>query len=152
MILEPLKLSEHFYKWEFEKSEYAQRKGLDNSIPKHFMTNAKRMAMLMEQVRSILGDKIIVVNSMYRSPAVNKAVGGSRTSYHLQALACDFVCPSFGTPYQVAKAIEASNIIYDQLIYEGSWVHIGLADELKTPRMQVLTMRKGKYFNGIVLK
>jgi hypothetical protein len=147
-----MNLSPHFTLAEFTRSEYAQRKGLDNSIPKLLMPNAMRMAMLMEQVRSILGDKIIVVNSMYRSPAVNKAVGGSRTSYHLQALACDFVCPSFGSPYVIAKAIKASNIIYDQLIYEGTWVHIGLADELKTPRMQVMTMKNGKYFNGIVLK
>lgn len=147
-----MNLSPHFTLAEFTRSEYAQRKGLDNSIPKHLMPNAMRIAMLMEQVRSILGNNIIIVNSMYRSPAVNKAVGGARTSYHLKALACDFVCPSFGTPYQVAKAIEASNIIYDQLIYEGTWVHIGLADENKKPRMQVMTMRKGKYFNGIVLK
>jgi len=147
-----MNLSTHFTLAEFTRSERAERLGLDNSIPKHLMPNAKRVAMLMEKVRSILGNKIIVVNSMYRSPAVNKAVGGSKTSYHLKALACDYVCPSFGTPYIIAKEIEASNIIYDQLIYEGSWVHIGLADELKTPRMQVLTMWKGRYYKGIILK
>ena len=151
-----MNLSPHFTLAEFTRSERAERLGLDNSIPKHLMPNAIRMAMLMEQVRSILGNKIIIVNSMYRSPAVNKAVGGSRTSYHLKALACDFVCPSFGSPYVIAKAIKASNIIYDQLIYEGTWVHIGLADENKTPRMQVMTMmiinKKVVYPKGIILK
>lgn len=151
-----MNLSPHFTLAEFTRSERAERLGLDNSIPKHLMPNAMRMAMLMEHVRLILGNKIIVVNSMYRSPAVNKAVGGSRTSYHLKALACDFVCPSFGRPYDIATKLSNLPLVYgfvfDQLIYEGSWVHIGLADELKTPRMQALTMKNGKYFKGIILK
>ena len=145
-----LSLSPNFTLSEFTKSEYAQRRGLDNSIPKLLMPNAFKMAELMEQVRSILGDKIIIVNSMYRSPAVNKTVGGAKTSYHLKALACDFICPDFGTPYEVSKGLLASNLIYDQLIYEGTWVHIGLNEVDKKPKMQVLTMKKGKYFSGLV--
>jgi len=148
-----MNLSPHFTLAEFTRSERAERLGLDNSIPNNLMSNANRMAMLMEQVRSILGNKIIVVNSMYRSPAVNKAVGGSRTSYHLKALACDFVCPSFGSPYDIAFRLHLdTKLIYDQLIYEGTWVHWGLNELDKKPRMQVLTMRKGKYYNGIILK
>jgi zinc D-Ala-D-Ala carboxypeptidase len=152
-----MNLSPHFTLAEFTRSEYAQRKGLDNSIPDNLMSNAKRIAMLMEQVRSILGNKITVVNSMYRSPAVNKSVGGAKTSYHLKALACDFVCPSFGSPYDIAFRLHLdTKLIYDQLIYEGTWVHIGLADELKTPRMQVMTMKvvnkKVVYPKGIILK
>ncbi|HXU26257.1 MAG TPA: D-Ala-D-Ala carboxypeptidase family metallohydrolase [Bacteroidia bacterium] len=145
-------LSEHFTLDEFTRSEYAERKCLNNSIPNNLMANAKRMAELMEQVRNILG-KPIIVNSMYRSPAVNKAVGGASTSMHLKALACDFICPQFGTPYEVAERLQKEGgftITYDQLIYEGTWVHIGLKEGNKKPRLQALTMRKGAYLNGIV--
>jgi|SRR5687767_9392552 len=141
------KITPHFTLAEFTKSEYAERKCLNNAIPKALMPNALQVGLLMEKVRSLLDDKMIIVNSMYRSPAVNKAVGGVITSEHCKALACDFVCPAFGTPYQIAKKISESNLEYGQLIYEGTWVHISVAGRHKK---KTLTMKKGKYHIGIL--
>lgn len=139
-------LSEHFSLSEFEKSEYSQRKGIPNIIPVNLMANAIKLAMLMEQVRKLLNNKMIIVNSAYRSPTINKAVGGAKTSEHLQALACDFICPTFGTPFEIAKIIEKSGIEYGQLIYEGTWVHISVAGKHHKSNM---TMKRGKYYKGI---
>lgn len=140
-----MQLSEHFSVSEFEKSETAVRKGIDNSIPDELMSNAYKTATLMEKVRDLLGHPI-TVNSCYRSPRVNKAVGGSTTSEHMQALACDFVCPEFGTPNDICHAIMDSDIDYGQLIEEGTWVHISVKGRHENEN---LTMRNGRYTEGI---
>ena len=79
-------------------------------------------------------------------------VGGSKISAHMQGLAADFTAPGFGTVLQVARKIAASEIAYDQLIYEfGSWVHIGLSTG--HPRQQNLSIFTGTgYLPGIIQK
>jgi hypothetical protein len=140
-----MKLSSNFHIEEFEASETAARLGLDNSIPASLVPNATRAAMLLEQVRIVLGGLPITVTSGYRSPVVNKAVGGAAGSQHLKALAADFICPKFGSPKKIAEAIMAANLNYDQLILEfGRWVHISVAEEGKQPRKQELTYLKAK--------
>ncbi|MEM4986187.1 D-Ala-D-Ala carboxypeptidase family metallohydrolase [Collimonas sp. H4R21] len=89
----------------------------------------------MELVRVLVG-KPIFVSSGYRSPAVNRIVGGASNGAHVLGLAADIHCSGV-TPKQLANAIKVSGIAFDQLIYEGTWVHIGLSDG--TPRQQVLT-------------
>lgn len=120
--------------------------GLANNPPGAEFLNLRKAAAMMEEVRALLGHPIRV-NSGYRSPAVNKAVGGSATSDHVKGYAVDFVCPAFGDCRQIAKAIAASKIKFDQLIFEGTWVHISCNPR---GRRQVLTMRGGKYLPGIV--
>ena len=93
----------------------------------------------MERVRTVLGAKAIRINSGYRCDALNKKIGGSTTSAHSFGLAADFVCSDFGSPLAICRKIVASNITFDQLIWEGTWAHIGLAAEGVKPRMQVLT-------------
>lgn len=62
--------------------------GLDNT-PKSFnLQFIRAMANLLQNVRGVLG-RPIYINSCYRSPLVNKAVGGSKTSYHLTGCAVD---------------------------------------------------------------
>ncbi len=106
----------------------------------------------MEQVRTILGGAPIHVDSGYRSPLVNAAVGGVSTSAHCRGLACDFVVPEFGAPTDVALAILHSDIEFDQLILEYGWVHIGLAQPGCVARREVLTKRspEAAYEPGIV--
>lgn len=106
-------------------------------------------AAYMERVRSILEDNPIQVTSWYRSPLVNKAVKGSTTSDHLQGYAVDFKCPFFGDPYDVAAAIEYSDLMYDQLILEYGWVHISFAPRM---RRESLTKKSASspYVKGIV--
>src|SRR5271165_1645453 len=107
----------------------------------------------MEEVRTLLLRQPIVVHSGYRSAEVNRAVGGVETSAHCRGLACDFVCPAFGSPADVALVIVASAIEYDQLILEYGWVHIGLVQEGRLPRRQALTKRspRAQYEAGITV-
>jgi zinc D-Ala-D-Ala carboxypeptidase len=133
-----MNLSEHFTLEELCFSEAAARLGLDNTPTAAVVANLRLVAAVMEKIRS-LGNRPIIVHSGYRAPEVNKAVGGVATSAHCRGLACDFVCPAFGTPGEVAKAILKSDIEYDQLILEYGWVHVGLADEGRLCRRENLT-------------
>jgi hypothetical protein len=136
---------------EFSFSETAARLGLDNTPIPTVITNLDLVAAVMERIRTLLGDRPIVVRSGYRSVAVNKAVGGVATSAHCHGLACDFVCPTFGTPAEVALVILKSGIEYDQLILEYGWVHVGLAQEGSLSRREALTKRSpwAAYVSGI---
>lgn len=122
----PMELSPHFMLLEFTRSETATRRGIDNTPDHDALTNLFAIAALMERVRSLLGNKVIHVSSGYRSPALNAAVGGSKTSDHMAGIACDFTCPRFGSPLDICRAIKASGIEFGQLIWEGNWVHISV--------------------------
>jgi zinc D-Ala-D-Ala carboxypeptidase len=91
---------------------------------------------MLERVRSLLGDRPIIVTSGYRSPEVNAAVGGVATSAHLTGYAADFICPDFGTPLEICEAISYSPLDFDQLIQEGTWVHLSVDPRM---RREVLT-------------
>lgn len=94
----------------------------------------------MERVRALL-DKPIRVQSAYRSPEVNRAVGGAEKSQHTLGEAVDFVVPGL-TIREVFQRIRQSSIQYDQLIEEaGSWVHISFVHGGRAARRQGLTMR-----------
>jgi zinc D-Ala-D-Ala carboxypeptidase len=136
-----VKISEHFTSEELTFSEAAARLGLDNTPSSIVITNLGLVAAVMERIRTLLGDRPIVVHSGYRSPQVNKAVGGVVTSAHCHGLACDMICPAFGTPVDVALAILKSDIEYDQLILEYGWVHVGLGQEGLPLRREALTKR-----------
>src|SRR5260370_13970258 len=135
------KIREHFTLEELSFSEAAARLGRDNTPMQAVITNLGLVAAVMEGIRTLLGDRPIVVHSGYRSAEVNQAVGGVATSAHCRGLACDFVCPAFGTPAEVALAILRSDVEYDQLILEYGWVHVCLAQQgLLSPR-EALTTR-----------
>ena len=96
------------------------------------------LAALLEQVRTILGGHSIHISSGYRSLMLNRHIGSSDTSAHIRGWAADFTCPSFGTPIAVSKKIAESNLKFDQLIFEGTWVHISCDPQ---NRRQLLTAR-----------
>jgi len=146
-----MKISEHFTLEELSFSEAAAQLGLDNTPAEIVITNLGRTAAVMERIRTLLGDRPIVVHSGYRSAGVNHAVGGVVTSAHCRGLACDFACFAFGTPADVALAILKSDIEYDQLILEYGWVHVGLAKEGLLSRREALTKRSpgAAYESGI---
>jgi len=133
-------LSPHFHLSELTVSAEAERAGLRNDpLPPH-IRNLQRLALTLEAVRSLLGDKPITVLSGFRAPAVNKAVGGADKSAHLQGLAADIICPAFGTLRQICEHLIASKLVFDQLIQEGGrWVHIGLPLTTGSARQEVLT-------------
>lgn len=130
-----MKLTEHFTLEELTFSPEAIRKGLDNTPNTTQLEALKLTAQSMEKVRALLGNPIRVTSG-FRSPAVNVAVGGSLKSHHCFGYAVDFICPKFGTPREVCSAIMKSDIKYDQLIYEGTWVHISFAPSMRRENLQ----------------
>lgn len=133
------RLQQSFRLSEFLRSETAVRRGLDNTPKATELANIRNvLAPGMQRVRNCLGVPVHVTSG-YRSAEVNRAVGGSQSSQHSQGLAADFVAPDFGLPRAVARYLmeRAPEIRFDQLIWEGAWVHISFTAD--RPRSQVLT-------------
>ena len=101
--------------------------------------NLVRLAIFLEQVKELLGGKPIMVNSAFRSKAVNDAVGSRDTSQHRLGCAADLRVPGM-TPDQVVKAMMASDLPFDQVIREfDRWTHISVVSHpADTPRRQAL--------------
>ncbi|WP_347467500.1 D-Ala-D-Ala carboxypeptidase family metallohydrolase [Burkholderia stagnalis] len=138
-----MQLTPHFTLEEFTRSDTARARQIDNSPTPAAAANLRRLAQTLEQARVLLGDMPMQITSGYRSPALNRAVGGVPTSAHAQGLAADFVCSGYGPPLDVCHVLAASDLPFDQVINEfGRWVHIGLAADGATSRRQVLTARK----------
>lgn len=136
-------LSAHFTLVDFTRSSKAKELGVDNQPPASYMGNLSRMAELMEEVRRLLGEKNIRINSAYRCLEVNRALKSKDSSMHRYGLAVDFVCPDYGAPLAICRAIAASGTPFDQLIHEfGRWVHLGLAMDGHPARRQQLTIDK----------
>lgn len=140
-------LSEHFSLLELTVSANAVRLGLDNTPPPDILARLKTSAQQLERVRDLLGGRPIVVSSGYRSAAVNRAAGGEKTSAHLSGWAIDFTCPTFGSPLAICERIQRSALSFDQLIEEGTWVHISFDPRR---RGQVLSKVAGGYAPGLV--
>ena len=143
-------LSQHFSLEEMVASEYAERRGIDNTPPPDVLEHLRATADALEDVRSFLGHPIII-RSGYRSPALNKAIGGATHSAHMAGAAADFICPAYGTPLQICEGLEVSRIKFDQLLYEGTWVHISFATPM---RQEVLTAKftaqGAQYSKGLI--
>ena len=123
-----MKLSQHFTLDELTISESADRLGLDNTPNNEALLNLRRLASFLEEVRKVLG-KPIRINSAYRSPEVNKAVGGSATSQHCFGCAADIRVNDM-TPDQVVRAIIAAKLPYDQVIREfDRWTHVSIPNK-----------------------
>lgn len=141
-----MNLTEHFTLAELTQSSTALRTGIKNIPSPNQMGNLKVLAEGLEQVRSLLKAPLFITSG-YRSPTLNRFIGGSKNSAHCQGFAADFKCPQFGDPVQIVKAIKESNIKYDQLIAEGDkggWVHISFAPELRQQTLSALFDNKGK--------
>jgi len=137
-----VKLTENFSLEEMTVSEIGARRGLDNTPNATEIANLVRTAGLLEQVRALI-KKPIIVNSAFRSKAVNDAVGSKDTSQHRIGCAADIRVPGM-TPKQVVEACIKANIPFDQIIEEfGSWTHISVPDmPSRPPRKQALIIDK----------
>lgn len=137
-----MKLSPNFTLAELTHSETAERLGLDNTPDEKVKATLVRLARMLEEVRHLLG-RPIMVNSAYRSPEVNKAIGSKPTSQHCLGCAADIRVPGL-TPNDIVKLVIKSTIQYDQIIREfDSWVHISIPNKLSDkPRKQALIIDK----------
>jgi uncharacterized protein YcbK (DUF882 family) len=110
---------------------------LDNTPNAAELANLKRLAEFLETVKTTLGGKPIMINSAFRSKAVNDAVGSKDTSSHRLGLAADFRVPGLA-PDAVVRAL--LKLPFDQIIREyDAWTHISIADK---PRRQALIIDK----------
>lgn len=146
-----MQLSPHFTLSEFTRSDTANRLKINNNPGPQHLQNLRKLAIALEDIRALLKCPVIITSG-YRSPALNTAVEGSSTSSHCFGLAADFHAPGFGSDQAVAKAIAASDLMFDQLIFEQSrthWVHVGIDPRM---RREVLSWRSGRgYRQGIML-
>lgn len=146
-------LSEHF---SVEELTHTDHRELDNTPTtaekciidgKEVMVNAvanlPRLAGFLEQVKTLVGGKPVIVNSAFRSEAVNSAVGSKNTSDHRRGCAADIRVIGM-TPDEVTRAIIASDLPYQQVIREfDRWTHVAITtNEGDTPKKSKLIIDK----------
>lgn len=135
-----MNLSEHFTLEELTATSHRE---FDNTPKASELANLMRLAALLEQVKTVLGGKPVMINSGFRSKQVNDSVGSKDTSQHRIGCAADIRVPGM-TPNEVVQALMKSDVGYDQLIREfDSWTHISVPNDSATaPRKQVLIIDK----------
>ena len=135
-----MNLSEHF---SLEELTHTDHREFNNEPNESEIENLKRLANFLEQIKTILGGKPIMVNSAFRCKQVNDAVGSKDSSQHRIGCAADIRVPNM-TPDEVVKTIIASEIGYDQLIREfDRWTHISVPSIAgDNPRRQSLIIDK----------
>ncbi len=151
-----MKLTENFTLQELIKSQTALRKGINNKpASPDIVVNLQTLCeKVLQPVRDHFG-KPVTVNSGYRCPKLNKAIGSSSKSQHTKGLAADIEIPGVSNK-ELAEYIE-SNLPFDQLILEfyngvdpnSGWVHVSYVDDDKN-RKQTLTINANGTFPGFV--
>jgi zinc D-Ala-D-Ala carboxypeptidase len=153
-----MRLSKNFTLPELTKSETALRKGMDNTPTGDALANLQILTdKVLQPVRDHFA-KGVKVNSGYRSPDVNAAVGGSRTSDHCRGMAADIEIP--GVPNAELAQWIADNLAFTQLILEfytpgipdSGWVHVSYDPSNLKKQLLTATRRDGKtvYLPGLV--
>ncbi len=146
-----MNLSKNLTLFEMIRSDMAKRKGVSNQPTPEHSENMKVLAeKIFQPIREHFGVPIYI-SSGYRSAALNKKIGGSRTSQHLTGEAIDIDMD--GHPHvsnvQIFNFIRA-NLIFDQLIWEfgnnsnPDWVHVSY-NTSGTNRRDVLRATKGTF-------
>jgi uncharacterized protein YcbK (DUF882 family) len=114
---------------------HTSHREFDNTPNEKELANLQKLAEFLEQVKTLLDGKPIMINSAFRSKQVNDSVGSKDTSQHRLGYAADFKVPGM-TPDQVVRAIIASDLQFDQIIREfDAWTHISISP---SPRRQAL--------------
>ena len=131
------RISKHVSYKEGVRSNTATRRGIDNTPTDdhlHFMEIIAHE--IFEPLREWVGGPI-KINSFYRSPDLNTAIGGSATSQHCKGQAMD-IDDTFGhkTNAEMFEWIR-ENLDFDQMIWEfgndnnPDWVHVSYVSEAK---------------------
>ena len=151
VVTPDMQLSPHFKLSEFTKSDTAIRKRIDNTPgPAHAANLKKVCEKILEPVRNHF-QKPVRINSGYRGPALNAAVGGSSKSQHCNGQAVDFEIDGLANP-ELAKWV-SENCEFDQIILEfydpkegpnSGWVHASYAEGANRKQKLTAVMEKGK--------
>ena len=125
-------LSEHFRLTEFTTSLVAVTRRIDNTPPLSAVGNLQQLCLhVLEPLRAHLGHAVRI-NSGYRSPRLNAAVGGVKTSDHTRGCAADIFIPDAKTGREWF-AWMMDNLPFDQLIWETASGGQGLLDPRRLP-------------------
>ena len=133
-------MTPHFTLAELTATSHRQ---FDNTPNEAETANLQRLAEFLEQVKTALDGKPIMVNSAFRSKQVNDSVGSKDTSQHRIGCAADIRVPGM-TPDAVVRAVIAAGLPYDQIIREfDAWTHISVTNTPDgVPRRQALIIDK----------
>lgn len=140
-IAENTQLSDHFWLDEFVRSPQGLRAGLSNDPTAAILSSLRSLATgLLEPIRSVFGP--VFVSSGYRSPDVNRLIHGAVDSVHRTGDAGDIEPTKAGVKRRdlVDWLMKQNNLLFDQLIFEGTWVHVGRMSPAGHQRRQVLMM------------
>jgi len=139
-----MNLTKNFSLIELTSSETAVRKGIDNTPSQEVVNNLKNLCEnVMQPLRDWYG-KPINITSGYRSPKLNKAIGGSTTSDHCLGCAIDFTLPK--EDYKEVFDFIRTKLPFDQVLWEfgnddaPQWVHVSF--RIDKNRKQVLRAYK----------
>lgn len=156
-------MAKYFTIYEFTKSYTAKRLKIDNTPNEQQMDNLIHLMQLMDKIRErwtayckehTLSNPSVIISSGFRSEALNKAVGGSKTSYHMKGMAADFDAKNGrnGELFRlILDMIRNGEITVSQLIWEQGdksnpdWIHIALYDGNK--KNDILRYEKGKGYS-----
>jgi hypothetical protein len=152
-----MNLSANFSLKELTKSETATRLGIDNTPDEETIDNLKTLCdKVLQPVRDHFG-KSVTINSGYRSPESNAAVGGSKTSDHCKGMAADIEIA--GVPNAELAQWIMDNLTYSQLILEfytrgigdSGWVHVSYdPNNLKKQELTAVKVAgKTQYLQGL---
>jgi zinc D-Ala-D-Ala carboxypeptidase len=140
-----MKLSANFTLEELTRSEAASRNGWDNTPNGQEIDNLKRLAALLQQVKTAVSGKAVMVTSGFRSKKVNDSVGSKDTSQHRLGCAADFRVPGM-RPREVVEACIAAGVPFDQIILEfDSWTHVSIPNtsEFKPRESRLIIDKSG---------
>lgn len=150
-ITEPL--TDHFTWTDVVRSTVGERHKIVNIPPDNLMPALCNTALHMEAVRAVLGGLPISVDSWYRCLTLNALLGSKYTSQHPKGESVDWICPAFGTPAIIVRALipHIESLGIDQIILEWSWIHTSFnSNPNSKPRGNVLTLLgNGDYAPGI---
>jgi zinc D-Ala-D-Ala carboxypeptidase len=153
-----MNLTKNFTLHEMTKSDTALRKGLENQPSE---TELNSLIILAQEILQPVRDHYkmgVKVNSGYRSPLVNTAAGGSKTSDHMTGAAADIEIPSVPNAdlaLFISQNFKFTQIIlefYTQGIPDSGWVHVSYnPSNLKCQVITAVKNKEGKtvYLNGI---
>lgn len=120
-------VSKNFSYSEFTKSDTAARKHIQNEITTfEVRDNIKALVDNLLQPLRDAWDAPLFINSGYRCPELNKAVGGVATSQHVLGMAADVGCSN---PYELAKLVKKLRLPFDQMGLYPTFVHLSYRDD-----------------------
>ena len=117
-----MRLSEHFTLEEFVRSRKAQARGIKNEPPAEAVEWMKKLCQQILEPARVAWGQPIFVNSGYRSPELNRVVGGVPNSQHLLGQAADIVADISLLNYDLGQLIIELGLPFDQLIFEDYYV------------------------------